>query len=167
VTSARLLEHEETIADHGQSALRFRRGGLVLNYVPVLRQPSVFDPENVRDDHWARLTVAREAPVEDHVVAVGDREGVLVPKRRGKGSHALEEPFATRADMSAVLDLALRPHRGRSIVVVAVEECIEGLQRQLLVSLFERLFHFEPPCQRRSRRRRLYFGPVRSVQAPS
>src|SRR5258706_15219585 len=97
--ATRLLE--EAIADHRQSALRFRRGGLVLNYVPVLRQPPVFDPENVRDDHWTRLTVAREAPVEDHVVAVSDREGVLVPKRRGKGSHALEEPFATRADMSA------------------------------------------------------------------
>ena len=35
--------------------------GLVLNYLPVLSQPPVVDPENVRDDR-ARLTVAREAP---------------------------------------------------------------------------------------------------------
>ena len=76
--------------------------------------------------------VGQSPGYSDHVVAVCDREGVLVPKRHGKGSHALEEPFATRADMSAVLDVALRQHRGRSIVVVPVEERIEGIQRQLL-----------------------------------
>src|SRR5258705_9230439 len=99
--------------------------------VPVLSQPPVVDPKNVRDDHRARLTVAREAPVQNHIVPVCDCERVFVRKRRGKGPHALEEPCATWADMSAVLDVALRPHRGRRVVVVPVEERIEAKPQPL------------------------------------
>jgi hypothetical protein len=92
-----LPEHEEAVADHRQSALGFRRSGFVLNDVPVLCQASVLDAEDVNDDHRPRSLQAREATVEHHVVALGDRERIFVPKRWRERSHALEQAVAPGA----------------------------------------------------------------------
>jgi hypothetical protein len=55
------------------------------------------------------LSDAREAPVEQHVIAVGDDEPVLVTEGVGGRLDELEEAFAARRDMRAMLDVGRRP----------------------------------------------------------
>src|SRR5271163_4192501 len=63
---------------HRQAALRRVLGCFVLDHVPVLGQLAVFEAQDVDHNPVRRLSDAREAAVEQNVIAVGDEKPVLV-----------------------------------------------------------------------------------------
>src|SRR5713101_4751407 len=71
------------VAEHGQPAHRRGPCRLVLEHIPVLRQESVLDPQDVARDPVRGSAVAGESPVRDDIVPFGHDQVRLVPKRRG------------------------------------------------------------------------------------
>src|SRR4029077_13263538 len=57
---------------------------------------------------------------------------------------SLNRPFATRFDVSAVLNVVGRPVAFGRCIVPLIEECVEGLKDKRFVLLFDRLIHFLP-----------------------
>jgi hypothetical protein len=58
---------------------------------------AVFEAHDVHHNPVRRLSDAREAAVEQHVIAVGDDEPVLVAERVGSRLDELEEAFRAQA----------------------------------------------------------------------
>src|SRR6266481_3442146 len=115
------------MAKHRQAALRLGLCRLVLQDVPMLSEAAVLDPDNVRGDPGDGPAGSREASVYDDVVRLRDDQLMLVTQGVGCAADQSEQPFATRFNVCAVLDVGVRPEpRGRRIVAL-VEQGVEGL----------------------------------------
>jgi hypothetical protein len=87
----------------------------------MLGQLTVCNSDHIGDDPVGGLPDLREAPVQDHVVALGYDQLVLVPKVGGHGLDQFEKAITSRRDVSAVLDVVWRPKAFRRFVVAFVE----------------------------------------------
>src|SRR5207245_11642842 len=119
------------LAEHGEAALRIRLRRLVLHDVPVLCETSVRYTEDVDDDP-GRPPTPTEAPVHHDVVAFGDCERALVPPR--EPTHQREQPVPPGGDPRAVLDVRGREICRSGLEVSPVEERVECLENQRLIS---------------------------------
>src|SRR2546428_9770482 len=118
-------------AEHGEAALRFGLRRLVLHDVPMFCETSVHDTEDVDDDP-GRPPTPTEAPVHHDVVALGDCERAFVPPR--ETTYQREQPVPPGGDPCAVLDVRGREVLRSGLEVSPVEECVECLENQRLVS---------------------------------
>jgi len=76
--------------------------------------------------------------VDDHEIAFGHDHTRLIFEGRRTGLDEVEETFATRLDVGAVLYVVRRPiSRGR-LVIAFVEECVECFEDQAFVLFFHR-----------------------------
>src|SRR3982074_3029967 len=125
----------KAVAEHGQSALRFGFGRLVLEYVPMLGQGAVLDPPHGGGDPCRGSSNTRKAPVDDDVVAFCEDEAVLIAQAVGKAADEPEQSFAAGFDVSAVLDVFVGPEAGRRLVVTFVEQRIKCCEHERLVLL--------------------------------
>src|SRR3981189_272141 len=81
-------------AEHREPALGLSLRRFVLQNVPMLGETVVFHADDIGGDPRGGAAIAREAPMRDDVVALGDDQLVLVPKRIGKRADEVEEPVA-------------------------------------------------------------------------
>jgi hypothetical protein len=99
----------------------------------VLGEAAVFDPDYVRGDPGGGPAIAREAAVDNDVVAFREDELMLVTQGVGRAPDQIEQTVATRLDVCAVLDVGIRPEAAGRIVVVLVEQGIEGSEDESLI----------------------------------
>jgi hypothetical protein len=86
----------------------------------VLGQHPVRDAHDVGGYPVSRQSGAGEATVDNHEIAFGHDHSRLIFEGRGTGLDEVEETFATRLDVGAVLDVVRRPiSRGRLSVLNA------------------------------------------------
>jgi hypothetical protein len=79
------------------------------------------------------VSVTRKAAVDDNVIALRQNKTVLVAQAVGKAADEAEQPFATRFDVSAVLDVFVGPEAGCCLVITFVEQRVEGFEYERLV----------------------------------
>src|SRR5437899_11742788 len=89
-------------AEHGEAALRLVLRRLILHHVPVLREASCLDADDVHDDP-CRPPTAAEAAVHHDVIALGDCERAFVSP--GEAMDQREKPVPPGCDPRAVLDI--------------------------------------------------------------
>lgn len=70
-------------------------------------QAAILDPYDVGRDKRRRASIARETPVDDHIVAFGHDQAVLVAEGAGQVADEIEQPVAARPDVSAVLEICV------------------------------------------------------------
>src|SRR5258708_36566997 len=99
----------EAITEHWQTALRLRASRLILEDVPVFGQHPVGDAHDVGGDPVSRESRARESPMDNDKVALGHDHARLIFERRGRTLDEVEETFAARLDVGAVLAIVRRP----------------------------------------------------------
>src|SRR6185295_2207548 len=121
-------------SEHRVSALGLLLRRFVLDDVPVLGKAAAFEAYDVDDDPCRGLADAGEPPMEQHVVAVGNGERILVAHRSGRVPDEIEETFTARRNVGAVLYVVWRPVPLGSRVVPPVEQRFERLEDQGLVS---------------------------------
>src|SRR5258708_38584810 len=68
----------KAFAKHREAAFGLLPSHLVLNHVPMLRENSILDSENVRGDPVDGLTNAGESAVHDDEIYVGHNDAQLV-----------------------------------------------------------------------------------------
>src|SRR5258708_18102967 len=83
--------------------------------------------------------------MDDDKVAFGRDHARLIFERRGRTLDEVEETFAARLDVGAVLDIVRRPEAFGGRVVSLVEQGVECLKDERLVLRFRRLIHFILP----------------------
>src|ERR1700730_16528034 len=83
--------------------------------------------------------------MHDDTVAVGHDHARLVFDRGGRTLDELEDTFAARLHMGAVLDVGGRPEAYSGRVVSRVEQGVECLKDGSLVALFELRSHIVLP----------------------
>jgi hypothetical protein len=120
--------NRETVAEHRQAAFRFGFCRLVLQDVPVFGETAVLDPDHVRGNPGDGPTIAREAAVDDDVVAFREDELMLVTQGIGQTLDQIEQTVTARFDVRAMLDVGFRPKAAGRIVVALVEQGVEGFQ---------------------------------------
>src|SRR6202035_576190 len=123
----------EDIAKHGKAADRFFPRGFVLQYIPMLSQKAVFESDNVGCNPGRGPSHPSEPAMRDDVVAFCDDKLVFVAQGIWRRTDKSEQPFASRRDMRAVLDVLRRPESFCRLVVTFVEESVEGLENVRLV----------------------------------
>lgn len=69
----------------------------------MLGKTAIFVSNDVGRDERRWASIAREASVNDDVVAFGEDQAVLVAQAVRKAADELEQPFSTRFNVSAVL----------------------------------------------------------------
>src|ERR1700722_18623317 len=90
-------------------------------------------------------------PWEQHVVAIGDGEPVLVAEIFWNSLDQGEKPLASGRNVGGVLNVVRRPETLRGRVVPLVEKGFEGFQHEGLILFLDRLRHLI--LLRNSRRR--------------
>src|ERR1700732_2946200 len=83
--------------------------------------------------------------MHNHKIPFGHYRSRFVLEFRRHGLNEIEKAFATRFDMSAVLNVVGRPIALGRRIVPLVEQCVEGLKDKLFVLFLNRLIHFYPP----------------------
>ena len=102
----------------------------------MLGQHPVRDAHDVGGYPVSRQSGAGEAAVDDHEIAFGHDHTRLIFKGRGTGLDEVEETFATRLYVGAVLDVVRRPiSRGR-LIIPFVEQCVECFEDKRFVPFF-------------------------------
>jgi len=131
----------ECLPEHGGATFGLFSRSFVLDDVPVLNKNPVFDAENIHNYPIGWRAKARKAAVQDDKVALRNDEARFMPERRREAFNEVEKSLPARGDVGAVLDVIRRPEPlGRSIVSF-IEESVEGLEGQRLISGFLRLAH--------------------------
>src|SRR5262249_38827382 len=111
--------HGERLTEHWPPALQLVPSHLVLDYVPVLDEDSVLNPQDVGGDPVRRGRESREAAMDDDEMALRHDEAGLVPQRRWEAPHEVAEAVSAGRDVRAVLEVAGGPEQlGRRIVTV-------------------------------------------------
>src|SRR6201998_349513 len=118
----------EAIAKHGKAADGFFPRGFVLQYIPMLGQKAVFESDNVGRNQGRGPSHPSEPAMRDDVVAFCDDELVFIAQGIWRRSDKSEQPFASRCDMRAVLDVLRRPESFCQRVVTFVEESVESFE---------------------------------------
>jgi hypothetical protein len=106
----------------------------------MLRQMSIFHPQNVRGYPCPRAAVSTESPVQHHTVALRQYEGVLVTQRVRQTADEAEQTVSPRRYVGAVLDVGFRPKLRRFRIIAPVEKRIECLQNIALVFSADMIF---------------------------
>src|SRR5580700_7274990 len=83
ISSVMTASAGKPVSEHGQAADGGFLCRLVLNDVPVFSQLGVLEAHDVHNDPVHRPAHAAKPAVEQHVVAIGDGEPVLVAKFSG------------------------------------------------------------------------------------
>jgi len=73
-----------------------------VDHIPVLDKNVVLDENNVRSNPVHGQAEMRKSPVHDDEVSISDDRSWLIPERRGKALHEIEQTLTTRCDMSTV-----------------------------------------------------------------
>jgi len=123
----------ETVTKHGKAADGLGLGRLVLQHVPVLRQETVFEPDDVGRNPGRWPSDSRETAVRNDVIAFCDNELVFVAQRIRHRPDPSKQSFASRRDVRAVLDILRRPEALRRRLVAFVEESLKGFENDGLV----------------------------------
>ena len=87
-------------------------------------QHPVGDAHDVGGDPVSWESSARESPVDDDKVAFGHDQARLIFEGRGTTLDEVEETFAARLDVGAVLRVFVGPEAGCCVVVTSVEQCV-------------------------------------------
>ena len=93
---------------------------------------AVRQPYDVDGDERARSD-SGEATVQEDEVSLGDDQAVLVVKFGGQGLDQFEKPFATRRDVSTVLDVFRRPI---SLGCLVVARLLNSVSNALITNAF-------------------------------
>ena len=101
-----------------------------MDHIPVLDQNVILDENNVRSNPVHGQAEMRKSPVHDDEVSISDDRSWLIPERRGKAFHEIEQTLTTRRDMSAVLNVVRGPIAPGRYVVTFVEQRVERLQNK-------------------------------------
>jgi hypothetical protein len=112
----------ERVTKHRVSAFGLFLGSLVLNDIPVLKQDSVFNTDNVCRNPVHRQPDAREAAVDDDEVSLGYDYSGLILERGRDALNQVEETVTARLNVRAVLNVVGRPEALRSCIVSLVEQ---------------------------------------------
>ena len=96
-------------------------------------QHPVGDAHDVGGDPVSRESSARKSPVDDDKVAFGHDHARLIFEGRGRTLDEVEEAFAARLDVGAVLDVVGRPEAFSCRLVSLVEQGVECLKDERLV----------------------------------
>src|SRR5205807_4807643 len=123
----------EAASEHRVSALRLLLRSFVLDDVPVLGETTAFESYDVDDDPSGGQADAGKAPVEHHVIAIGNRQGVLVAHRGWQAPDEREKTLTPRRNVGAMLDVVWRPVLLGRHVVPSVEQGFECLEDEGLV----------------------------------
>src|ERR1700760_4014374 len=107
----------------------------------MLGEVGVLEAPHTGGDPGSGPPMAGKASVRNDIVSLRNDELVLVAKRVGERSDEVEQPVATRRNVSAVLNVAVGPEPFRGRIVALVEERIERLQDERLVLLGRSLSH--------------------------
>jgi len=124
----------EAIAEHWQTALRLCASRLILEDVPVFGQHPVGDAHDVGGDPVSRAASAGKSSVDDDKVAFGHDHARLILERRGSTLDKVEETFAARLDVGAVLNVVGRPEALSGRIVSFIEQGVECLKDERLVA---------------------------------
>jgi hypothetical protein len=91
---------------------------------------------DVGGDPVSRASNARESPVDDDKIAFGHDHARLILEGRWRSLDEVEETFAARLDVGAVLDVVGRLEAFGGRVVSLVEQGVECLKDERLVLCF-------------------------------
>src|SRR5258708_29096858 len=94
---------------------------LVLNDIPVLDQNPVFNANDVRRNPVHRSPKAREPPVDNHEITLGENQPRLILERERNAFDEIEKAIASGRDMSAMLNVMRRPVPLSRRIVTLVE----------------------------------------------
>src|SRR5271168_1994374 len=100
----------------------------------MLDENSIFDSKNVGGDPIDRLAEAGKSAMYDDEISVGHDDAWLILESRRETFGEVEQPFAPRLDVSAVLNVAGRPITLGFCVIPPVEQRVERLEDQSFVS---------------------------------
>jgi hypothetical protein len=96
-------------------------GSFVLDHIPVLDQHPVFDTKDVDYNPIHRLATARIASVDHYEITICNNCSRFVLERWWYALYEFEKTFATRRDVSTMLDVFGRPKVLSCYVVTFVE----------------------------------------------
>src|ERR1700688_731378 len=109
----------------------------------MLSQKTVFESDNVGRNPGRGPSHPSEPAMRDDVVALSDDKLVFVAQGIWRGPDKSEQPFASRRNMRAMLDVLRRPELFCCRVVTFVEESIEGFENDRLVLFGCCLWHVQ------------------------
>src|SRR5580704_9132488 len=99
----------ESLSEHRSATFRLLFCSFVLNYIPMLDQNAILDPNDVHHNPVHRQADARIAPMDDHRVSLShDRSGFVLQRRWGTLDE-IEQTIAARLDVRAVLNVVRGP----------------------------------------------------------
>src|SRR5258708_7118407 len=114
----------------------------------MLGQENVFESDNVRSNPSCGPSDSGETAVRDDIIAFCDNDLVFVAQRGWRRTDQSKQPFASRRDVRAMLDVLWRPESFCCRVVAFVEESVEGFENDRLVlvggCLWHRQLHANP-----------------------
>src|ERR671919_2815556 len=134
------------VAKHGQAAGRGLTRHFVLDDVPVLFEQPVFHSYGVHHDPWGGQAVSGEPTAEEDHVALGHDQLRLIGELGWQRLDEPEEAIAPGRDVCTVLDVPLSPESLGCGVVPLVEQGVERLAHDGLVSLIYAVSHRRPSC---------------------
>src|ERR1700722_15578428 len=141
ISSGMTASAGKSVSEHGQAADGGFLCRLVLNDVPVFSQLAVLEAHDVHNDPVHRTAYAAKPAVEQHVVAIGDAEPVLVAEIFWNSLDQGEKPLASGRNVGGVLNVVRRPETLCGRVVPLVEKGFEGFQHEGLILFLDRLRH--------------------------
>src|SRR5216683_5767118 len=100
--------------------------GFVFDDVPMLDQNVILDANDVRRNPVHGQAEIRESSVHDHELSLCHYCSGLILERWREAFDEIEQTFAARFDMSAVLNVVGRPKPLRGLIVTLVEQRVEG-----------------------------------------
>src|SRR5205809_7264715 len=107
----------------------------------MLDQNAIDDAKDVRHHPALRAPVPRVTPVNDHEVPFRHDQSRLILQRRRSTPDEIEEAYATRLDVRAMLDVVWGPVALRCCVVTLVEQRVERVEYESLVGGGRRVLH--------------------------
>src|SRR5580700_874823 len=102
----------------------------------MLDQDSTLNAHDVGGNPIHGSTETAKSPVHDHEISLSNDRSRFVLQRWWKALDEIEQAFTTRCDMSAVLYVVGRPIALSRRVIALVEEGIECLKDNRLISRF-------------------------------
>ena len=96
-------------------------------------QNAILDANDVRRNPVHGLAEARKAPVHDHKIFFDHNRSRFILQRRRDAFYQIEQTVAARFDMSAVLDIVVRPITVSRRLVPFVKQGVESLKDKRLI----------------------------------
>src|SRR5579862_7779597 len=102
----------------------------------MLDERAILNAYDIGCDPVPRQSEPRESPVHNDEIAVGNDCARLVLESRREALDQVHQTLAARLDVGTVLDVFRRPVALRGLVVALVEQRVERLKNERLVSNF-------------------------------